>query len=86
MGYGILLNNYSNTLLYPQVRKVGMEFRTQAFGVNVYGFTNDFKENLGVTGVRLSAPISYGFTGGVSWPLVTAGRVLRAKWRVPGRL
>jgi hypothetical protein len=67
MGYGILLNNYSNTLLYPQVRKVGMEFRTQAFGVNVYGFTNDFKENLGVTGVRLSAPISYGFTGGVSW-------------------
>ena len=67
MGYGILLNNYSNTLLYPQVRKVGMEFRTQAFGVNVYGFTNDFKENLGLTGVRLSAPISYGFTGGVSW-------------------
>ena len=67
MGYGILLNNYSNTLLYPQVRKVGMEFRTHAFGVNVYGFTNDFKENLGVTGVRLSAPISYGFTGGVSW-------------------
>ena len=67
MGYGILLNNYSNTLLYPQVRKVGMEFRTKAFGVNVYGFTNDFKENLGVTGVRLSAPISYGFTGGVSW-------------------
>jgi hypothetical protein len=44
-----------------------MEFRPQAFGVNVYGFTNDFKENLGVTGVRLSAPISYGFTGGVSW-------------------
>ena len=67
MGYGILLNNYSNTLLYPQVRKVGMEFRTQAFGVNVYGFTNDFKENLGVTGVRLSAPISHGFIGGVSW-------------------
>ena len=67
MGYGILLSNYSNTLLYPQVRKVGMEFRTRAFGVNMYGFTNDFKENLGLTGVRLSAPISYGFTGGVSW-------------------
>ena len=67
MGYGILLSNYSNTLLYPQVRKVGMEFRTHAFGVNMYGFTNDFKENLGLTGVRLSAPISYGFTGGVSW-------------------
>jgi len=67
MGYGILLSNYSNALLYPQVRKVGMEFRTHAFGVNMYGFTNDFKENLGLVGVRLSAPISFGFTGGVSW-------------------
>ena len=27
MGYGALINNYSNTLLYPQVRKVGMEFK-----------------------------------------------------------
>ena len=30
MGYGILLNRYTNTLLYPQVRKVGMEFKTRA--------------------------------------------------------
>ena len=37
MGYGILLNNYSNTLLYPQVRKVGMEFRVDAFGSNIHG-------------------------------------------------
>ena len=26
LGYGILINRYANTLLYPQVRKVGMEF------------------------------------------------------------
>ena len=26
MGYGILINHYTNTLLYPQVRKVGMDF------------------------------------------------------------
>ena len=44
MGYGILLNNYSNTLLYPQVKKVGLEFRSSAFGTNIHGFTNDFKE------------------------------------------
>ncbi len=67
MGYGVLLNNYSNTLLYPQVRKVGLEFKTIAFGTNIHGFTNDFKENLGLTGLRVSAPVSYGFTVGVSW-------------------
>ena len=69
MGYGILLNNYSNTLLYPQVRKVGMEFRVDAFGSNIHGFTNDFKENFGLTGLRVSAPVPYGFNVGVSWVL-----------------
>ncbi len=67
MGYGILISNYTNTLLYPQVRKVGMEFVARTMGLNVYGFTNDFKENMGVTGVRISAPMAYGFTGGFSW-------------------
>ena len=67
MGYGILLNNYTNTLLYPQVKKVGMEFKTNAFGVNIYGFTNDFKENMGLIGLRVSAPTSYGLNVGVSW-------------------
>ena len=67
LGYGILLNNYSNTLLYPQVRKVGIDFKSHMFGVNVHGFTNDFKENLGLTGLRFSAPVPYGFNVGVSW-------------------
>ena len=67
MGYGILLKNYSNTLLYPQVRKVGMEFKTHIFGINIFGFTNDFKENMGLIGTRFSAPIAYGFNGGISW-------------------
>ena len=67
LGYGILLNNYSNTLLYPQVRKVGIDFKSHVFGVNVHGFTNDFKENLGLTGLRFSAPVPYGFNVGVSW-------------------
>ena len=67
MGYGVLLNNYCNTLLYPQVRKVGMEFKTNVFGVNIFGFTNDFKENMGLVGLRLSAPIKYGINSGISW-------------------
>ena len=67
MGYGILINRYTNTLLYPQVRKVGMEFKTRAFGVNIHGFTNDFKENMGLAGLRISAPVDYGITAGLSW-------------------
>ena len=54
IGHGILVNGYSNTMLYPQVRKVGMEAKFKAFGLNFYGFTNDFKENLGLTGFRVS--------------------------------
>ena len=42
MGYGILANGYSNSILYPQVRKVGMEARLRAFDLDIYGFTNDF--------------------------------------------
>ena len=67
MGYGILINHYTNTLLYPQVRKVGMDFVARTMGLTVYGFTNDFKENMGVSGLRISAPISNGFTSGISW-------------------
>ena len=67
MGYGILLNNYSNTLLYPQVRKVGMEFSTSILGMEVYGFTNDLKENMGLIGTRISGDTRYGINAGVSW-------------------
>ena len=48
LGKGILVNRYTNTILYPQVRKVGMDIKFKVSGFNVYGFTNDFKENLGL--------------------------------------
>ena len=67
LGYGILLNNYSNTLLYPQVRKVGVDLKYNILGINLHGFTNDFKENLGLAGLRFSAPVPYGFNVGISW-------------------
>ncbi len=69
MGYGILANGYSNSILYPQVRKVGMESRFQAFDLNFFFFTNDFKENFGLTGFRISGQIPMGFTLGVSYGL-----------------
>ena len=50
------------------VRKVGMEFKAELpQNLNIYGFTNDFKENMGLTGFRVSAPISGGFTLGLSY-------------------
>ena len=54
IGQGILVNRYSNTILYPQLRKVGMELKFKAYGLDFYGFTNDFKENLGLAGFRVS--------------------------------
>ena len=67
MGYGILLNNYSNTLLYPEVRKIGLEFKTKVFGMKLYGFTNDLKENMGLTGSRLSRSTKFGINMGMSF-------------------
>jgi len=67
MGQGILVSGYSNSILYPQVRKVGLEARFKAFGLGFYGFTNDFKENLGLSGLRVSGPVPGGITLGVSF-------------------
>ena len=67
MGYGILANGYSNSILYPQVRKVGMEARVRAFDLNFFGFTNDFKENLGLAGMRVSGKVPGSLTMGVSF-------------------
>ena len=56
IGYGILMENYSNTILYPEVRKVGMEFRSKVLGLDLFGFTNNLKENFGLNALRVSAP------------------------------
>ena len=66
MGQGILVNGYSNSILYPQARKVGLESRFKAFDLSFYGFTNDFKENLGLSGFRVSGLVPGGITAGVS--------------------
>ncbi|MBH10110.1 MAG: hypothetical protein CMG74_07135 [Candidatus Marinimicrobia bacterium] len=67
IGYGILANGYSNSILYPQVRKVGLEAKARAFDLNFFGFTNDFKENFGLTGIRVSGRVPGGLTMGISY-------------------
>ncbi|NOZ03444.1 MAG: hypothetical protein GXO92_02425 [FCB group bacterium] len=66
LGYGILVNGYANTVLYPQVRKVGLEWSVKNKLLSVQGFVNDFKENLGLVGLRVERPLMPGTPVGVS--------------------
>jgi len=56
LGYGILVNSYSNAIQYPQVRKVGLDYRIKTKLGTIEGFVNDFKENIGLTGLRVKSP------------------------------
>ena len=42
---------------YPQVRKVGLDYKVKTKVGTFEGFVNDFKENIGLTGLRLKSPI-----------------------------
>ena len=66
LGYGILVNGYTNAIEYPQVRKVGLDFSVKRNLFSVQGFVNDFKENLGLTGFRVQTPVLAGIPIGVS--------------------
>ena len=56
LGYGILVNSYSNAIQYPQVRKVGLDYKIKTKLGTIEGFVNDFKENIGLTGLRVKSP------------------------------
>lgn len=56
LGYKILVNDYSNMVQYPQVRNIGLNIRLNNQYVSVQGFVNDFKQNAGVLGARLTMP------------------------------
>ena len=55
LGYGILVNGYTNTIEYPQVRKVGLDISVKRNLFSVQGFANDFKENIGLIGARIQS-------------------------------
>ena len=66
LGYGILVNGYTNTSEYPAVRKVGLDMSIKTKRYSVQGFINDFKENAGLFGARISSPMLGGLPVGVS--------------------
>ncbi|MCD6100906.1 MAG: FecR domain-containing protein [Candidatus Marinimicrobia bacterium] len=47
LGYGILLNGYSNTTEYPQVRKVGLYTGFRMGNIGIEGFVANIKEVFG---------------------------------------
>lgn len=66
LGYGILVNRYSNTFNYPQYRKIGLEAKLQSNNITLQAFVNNFKENASVIGVRVSSVIPAGLHLGIS--------------------
>ena len=57
LGYGILVNRYSNTFNYPQHRKIGLDAKYQSKYISLQTFVNNFKENASVVGGRISGVI-----------------------------
>ena len=66
LGYGILVNGYTNTSEYPSVRKVGLDMSVKTGRYSIQGFINDFKENAGLFGARISSPMLVGLPVGFS--------------------
>ena len=66
LGYGILVSGYANNMLYPQDRKIGMDFEINSKSYNIEIFANDLKENIGLFGGRVSTKKLFGLPLGFS--------------------
>jgi hypothetical protein len=68
LGYGLIVNNYSNTMQYPSVRNIGGRFRIKPGAFAIEGFVADFKEitGPGLIGARVSYDQFGPFTVGAS--------------------
>ena len=67
LGYGILVNGYSNSILYPQDKKIGVTFEKNNKSLKFKGFVNDLKENIGLYGGRIHTSIIMGAPLGISF-------------------
>ena len=67
LGYGILVNGYSNSILYPQERKIGVNVEKNTSSMKIQAFSNDLKENMGLFGGRVSTRKVMGLPIGISF-------------------
>jgi hypothetical protein len=66
LGYGALVFDYTNGFLYPQSRKIGLENKLRWKSFEFEAFANDFKENLGLVGIRAQTGAANLFTIGIT--------------------
>lgn len=64
LGYGLLMNHYSNTVEYPNVIRTGMEFGVETEAVGFEGMVNNFSESFDGGGVYAGRYIAK-FIGGL---------------------
>ena len=58
LGYGILVNNYSNMVEYPHVRRLGMDMKLKlGEGIKAQVLVSDFKRLPGLTALRAEFPV-----------------------------
>ena len=59
LGYGILVNNYSNTVEYPNVRRLGLDLRlNSSSGISSQIIVSDLKRTPGMLALRTSFPVA----------------------------
>jgi len=68
LGQGILVNNYSNIMEYPQVRQIGLKLQAKVAGVGMEILHSNFKTATpGVMGARVSYSVLPKLTVGASY-------------------
>ena len=66
LGYGIIVNSYSNTVEYPNVRRIGLDMRFNSpSGINTQILVSDLKRTPGMMAFRTSFPIASRLNFGV---------------------
>ena len=67
LGHGIMVDEYSNMIRYPEVRKVGLQVSKYfSSGIGLEFVQSDFKQFPSLMGVRVNYPIMANFDFGVS--------------------
>lgn len=72
LGYGIILNNYSNMVQYPTYKRIGMESSLKIGDIGAELFVNNFKEALAdkpgmVLGARATYDLPFKLVAGASF-------------------
>ena len=66
LGNGILVNAYSNAMEYPQIKRIGLDFKAEASGLGFEYIQSDFKRIPGIIGLRVSSAVMPGMSAGFS--------------------